>query len=127
MKSNSIEPHTIKVTKELLASVKFVRTRYGIALEEKKREKTKSEMAVKREQIDSDTAHVIAKKRRLLQIIEQLSKDADQLAKETKEKQDFNLLTKSNSFRLTAKKKQNDAETPDGTLKLLKEKQIPFK
>ena len=127
MKSNSIEPHTIKVTKELLASVKFVRTRYGIALEEKKREKTKSEMAVKREQIDSDTAHVIAKKRRLLQIIEQLSKDADQLAKETKEKQDFNLLTKSNSFRLTAKKKQSDAETPDGTLKLLKEKQIPFK
>ena len=127
MKSNSIEPHTIKVTKELLASVKFVRTRYEIALEEKKREKTKSEMGVKRKQIDSGTAHVIAKKRRLLQIIEQLSKDADQLAKEAKKEQDFNLLTKSNSFRLTAKKKQNDAETPDGTLKLLKEKQIPFK
>lgn len=36
MKSNSIESHTIKVTKELLASVKGVRTRYEITLEEKK-------------------------------------------------------------------------------------------
>ena len=38
MKSNSTEPHTIKVTKELLSSVKRARTRYGIPLEEKKRE-----------------------------------------------------------------------------------------
>ena len=37
MKSNSIEPHTIKVTKELLASVKGARTRYGITPEEKRR------------------------------------------------------------------------------------------
>ena len=39
MKSNSIESHTIKVTKELLASVKGARTRYEITLEEKKRER----------------------------------------------------------------------------------------
>ena len=77
---------------------------------------------MKRNQIDGDIADVITKKRRLLQTIEQLSKDADQLAKEVEEKQDFNLLTKSNSFRLIAKQKQNDAETLDGTLKLLTEK-----
>ena len=77
MKSNSTEPHTIKVIKEF---------------------------------------------RRLLHTIKQLFKDADQLAKEVKEKQDFNLLTKSNSFRLTAKKKQSEAETLDGTLKLVTEK-----
>ena len=122
MKSNSIETHTIKVTKELLASFKGVRTRYGIAFEEKKREKTESKRKMKRKQIDGDIADVIAKKRKLLQTTEQLPKDADQLAKEAKEKEDFNLLTKSNSFRLTAKKKQNDAETLDGTLKLLTDK-----
>ena len=66
------------------------------------------------------------KKRRSLQTIEQLSKDTDQLAKETEEKQDFYLPTKSNSFRLTAMKKQNDTETLDGTLKLLAEKKSPF-
>ena len=66
------------------------------------------------------------KKRRSLQTIEQLSKDTDQLAKETEEKQDFYLLTKSNSFRLTAMKKQNDTETLDGTLKLLAEEKSPF-
>ena len=122
MKSNSIKPHNIKVTKELLSSVKGVRTSYGIALELKKREKTQSERDMKRKQVDGDIADVIAKKRRLLQTIEQLPKDADQLAKEAEGKQDFNLITKSNSFRLIAKQKQNDAETLDGTLKLLTEK-----
>ena len=77
---------------------------------------------MKRKQIDGDIADAITKKRRLLQTIEKLSKDADQLAKEAEEKQDFNVLTKSNSFRLIAKHKQNDAETLDGTLKLLTEK-----
>ena len=36
MKSNNIEPHSIKITKELLTSVERARTRYGIALEERK-------------------------------------------------------------------------------------------
>ena len=39
MNSNDNEPHTIKVTKELLASVKGARLRYGIALEEKREKK----------------------------------------------------------------------------------------
>ena len=39
MNSNDNEPHTIKVTKELLASVKGARLRYGIALEEKRERK----------------------------------------------------------------------------------------
>ena len=125
-KSNSIERCTIKVTKESLVSVKGARTRYGIAFEGKKREKTESARDMKRKQIDGNIADVTAKKRRLLQTIEQLSKDADQLAKEAEEKQDFNLLTKSNSFRLTGKNKQNDTETLDGTLKLLTEKKFPL-
>ena len=77
---------------------------------------------MKQKQLDGDIADVIAKKTRLLHTIKQLFKDADQLAKEVKEKQDFNLLTKSNSFRLTAKKTQSEAETLDGTLKLVTEK-----
>ena len=81
---------------------------------------------MKRKQIDGDIADVIAKKRRLLQTIKQLSKDADQLAKEVEEKQDFNLLTKSKGLRLTAKTKQNYAEVLDGTLKLLTEKKSPL-
>ena len=95
MVRNSIEPHTIKVTKDLLAYVKGARTRYGITLEEK-RESKPNPKGLKRKQIDddSDIADVIAKKRRSLQTIEQISKDADQLAKKAKEKQDFNLLTK---------------------------------
>ena len=86
-----------------------------------------TERDMKRKQVDGDIADVIAKKRRLLQTIEQLPKDADQLAKEAEGKQDFNLITKSNSFRLIAKQKQNDAETLDGTLKLLTEKKMPLK
>ena len=62
MKSNSIETHTIKVTKELLASFNSARTRYGIALEEKKREKTESKRGMKRKQIDGDIADVTAKR-----------------------------------------------------------------
>ena len=59
MKSNSIEFHTIKVTKVFLASVKGARTRYGIALKEKEREKTEFEKEMKRKQIDGDVADVI--------------------------------------------------------------------
>lgn len=47
---------------------------------------------MKRKQIIGDIADVIAKHGRLQQIIEQLSKNADQLAKEAEEKQDINLL-----------------------------------
>ena len=66
MKSNNIEPHTIKVTKELLTSVKGARTRYGIALEERKKEKLENERDLKRKQIDDDIADVLAKKKRLV-------------------------------------------------------------
>ena len=122
MKSNNIEPHTIKITKELLTSVKGARTRYGIALEERKKEKLENELDLKRKQIDDDIADVLAKKKRLVQTIDQLSKDADKLANEAEEKQDFTLLTKSNSFRTSAKKKQGDFETLKNTLKLLTDK-----
>ena len=122
MKSNNIEPHTIKITKELLTSVKGARTRYGIALEERKKEKLENERDLKRKQIDDDIADVLAKKKRLVQTIDQLSKDADNLANEAEEKQNFTLLTKSNSFRTSAIKKQGDVETLENTLKLLTEK-----
>lgn len=61
-------------------------------LKKKKREKTESARVMKRKQIIGDIADVIAKHGRLQQIIEQLSKNADQLAKEAEEKQDINLL-----------------------------------
>ena len=64
MKSNNIEPHTIKITKELLTSVKGARTRYGIALEERKKEKLENERDLKRKQIDDDIADVLAKKKK---------------------------------------------------------------
>ena len=76
----------------------------------------------KRKQIDDDIADVLAKTKRLGQTIDQLSQDTDKLANEAEEKQDFTLLTKSNSFRTSAKKKQGDVETLKNTLKLLTEK-----
>ena len=62
------------------------------------------------------------RKKRLVQTIDQLSKDADKLTNEAEEKQDFTLLTKSSSFRTSAKKKQGDVETLKNTLKLLTKK-----
>ena len=61
MKSNNIEHHAIEITKELLGSVRDVRTMYGIALGEKK-ERIETEKDLKRKQIDVDTENVLTKK-----------------------------------------------------------------
>ena len=94
----------------LRRSVKSSRQKYSIFLEEQKKKAEKAESSRKRSLIEEEMIELKRRKSLLATTISSLHNDADKFANEAEESDDLNimkeLLTKSNSFRATAKEKE---------------------
>ena len=96
---NGYEPHTIPFSHELVKSVKCARTRYQQHLDQESATKQLNSQELKRKIVGEELAEVRKKKACYEEVIKQNRKDADKISDEAEEKQDFSLLSQSNSLR----------------------------
>ena len=107
MLANSFEPHNIPFTHEMVKNVKSARSRYQEYLDEQTKHKQLNAKELKRKIVCDELIEVRKKKACYEDCIKQNTKDADRIGAEAEEKQDFALLSQSNSLRKANIEKQN--------------------
>ena len=99
---------SVPVTKQLLLSAASARQQYMAHLEEEKRKVKEDSQSRKRKRVLDEIDIAKKKKKRLEADIAELVKSADDFALEAEKTQQMVLVTKSNSLRQTAKRKQEE-------------------
>ena len=102
---NSYEPHDVPFTHEMVKSVKKAR-RYQTYLGEQTATKQLNAKELKRKIVCDELIEVRKKKVCYEDVIKQNTKDADKISNEAEEKQDFTLLSQSNTLRKANLEKQ---------------------
>ena len=103
---NSYEPHDVPFTYEMVKSVKKARSRYQTYLDEQTATKQFNAKELKRKIVCDELIEVRKKKACYKDVIKQNTKDADKISNEAEEKQDFTLLSQSNTLRKANLEKQ---------------------
>ena len=106
LESNDVNASTITITGNMMKSVKASRQRYEIFQEEKKKEQRKTGKDLKRKIITDEIEEVRKKKQHLQSSVDELVKDADELALVAEEKKDMKILERSNDLRKAARLKK---------------------
>ena len=112
----------VPFTPRLKRRVKAARMWYQQYLEEQKKATLDDQKTRKRKAIQDDMQAVERKKKLVKESMEAMTKEADELAKKAEKKQDFTLLSKSNTFRQKVTEKATEDKKLDVKLKDLKEK-----
>ena len=110
MLAKDVKPHNINVTKDMVKSVATTRAWYVVFLNENKKAKRESEKDLKCKVISYEIEEVCKKKLRIQSSIDELIKDADELALKAQETNSFQALGRSNDLRRLAKSKKEDIE-----------------
>ena len=109
-----LEVHQARVgpceTPKMIKSVSSARSRYMESLEAARTEKKTTERDMKRKVIDDEIDEVRKKKSRIQESIDDLIKDADQLALRAEQVSSFKDLGRSNDLRKTASLKKTEIE-----------------
>ena len=103
---NSYEPHNVPFTHEMVKSVKKARSRYQPYLDEQTTTKQLNAKELKRKIVCNELIEVRKKKACYEDVIKRNTKDADKISNEAEEKQDFTLLSQSNTLRMANLEKQ---------------------
>ena len=80
MLAKDVEAKSIKITRDMIRSVKASRQRYSSDLEKKSKVKSKSDIQLKRKVVTEEINQIAKKKRHLQSSIDELLKDADDMA-----------------------------------------------
>ena len=110
MLAKDVKAHNINVTRDMIKSVAAARAQYVEFLNENKKAKKESEKDLKRKVISCEIEEVRKKKLRVQSSIDELIKDADELALKAQETNSFQALGRSNDLRRLAKSKKEDIE-----------------
>ena len=96
----------VEITKELLISAGGARQKYIAYLEEQKREKSNTALAMKRKAHMEELGELKKKKARVEADVVALEKSADEYANKAETTSQLTFIAKSNSLRRTAKEKK---------------------
>ena len=100
MSVNGYKPHNVPFAHELIKNVRKARSRYTLYLgEEESAKKVLESKDLKRKVVNEEIAAVRKKKACYEDVIKKNDADADKLSKDAEDKQDFSLLSQSNSLR----------------------------
>ena len=94
--SSQLDPETIKISNELIKSVKEAHCRYQDELEKQRKQKQESQKSLKRKIVADEINALKEKSVNLISGIEILLVDADLLAVKEEKLYDFRYLTQSN-------------------------------
>ncbi|KAK1886444.1 Zinc finger MYM-type protein 1 [Dissostichus eleginoides] len=103
----------VPLTKELLASAAFARSRYRIYLDQQQKKRQSATQSLKRRAVEDELEQLKKKRKILEEVCGVLQKDADQLAEQAEGKAGSlmaQLLTKSNTLRRRHKEKRIELE-----------------
>lgn len=106
MSVHGYEPHNIPISHDLMKSMRNARARYHRYLEEQTSTKKLNSKELKRKVVSDEIVEVRRKKACYEDVIKQNAIDADRISNEAEEKQDFSLLSQSNSLRKANIEKQ---------------------
>ena len=110
MLAKDVKAENINVTRGMIKSVSSARSRYMESLEVAQNQKKPTEKDLKCKIIDTDIAEVRKKKPRVQESIDQLIKDADELALRAEQTNSFKDRGRSNDLRKTANLKKAEIE-----------------
>ena len=106
MKVNGYQPHNLPFSAELLKNIRSSHSRYRLHQDEKTTAKQLNSRELKRKIVCDELAEVRKKKAFYEEVIKQNVKDADKISLEAEEKQDFTLLSQSNTLRVANAEKE---------------------
>ena len=111
MKVNDLQSHELEITPALRKSIKSYKQQYGTYLEEQKRKGVQSEKSRKRKVIEEGIVEIKRRKSLLLDTINDLYTESDKYALNAESADSLqsmkSLVAKSNSFRTSAKEKED--------------------
>ena len=110
MLAKDVKTQNINVTRDIIKSVSSARSRYMESLEVARNQKKLTDKDLKRKIIDTEIAEFRKKKLWVQESIDQLIKDADQLALRAEQTNSFKDLGRSNDLRKTANLKKAEVE-----------------
>ena len=126
LRANDLDVHEVQITPGLRRSVKSSRQKYGAYLEDMKKKEIQTEKSRKRKLIEDEISELKRRKSLLLETISELHHESDKYAQDAENRNDLgtmkSLLTKSNSFRATAKAKEAEVDECKSQLKELEKK-----
>ena len=93
--AKDVQAKNVKITRDMLKSAKASRERYKLHLEEKSKNKSKSDKELKRKVISEEIEQIKKRKRHLQSSLGKLLKDADEMAQEAQDTQNFKTLERS--------------------------------
>lgn len=108
MLAKDVQAKNIKITRDMIKSVKASRQRYSSELDRKSKIKSKSDKELKRKAITEEIEQVAKKRRHLQSSIDELLKDADDMALKAQDDQCFKTLERSNDLRKAAALKKGE-------------------
>ena len=121
---NQDGPIEDSVTKELLVSCRHAHARYQSCLIQKKKTEDASDKEKRKKEVQEELQSSRKKKERLEKMVQELTKEADELATEAETKHKMDLLVKSNAMRSKSREKrkeiENEEKNIDGLHKKLK-------
>ena len=121
---NQDGPIEDSVTKELLVSCRHAHARYQSCLIQKKKTEDASDKEKGKKEVQEELQSSRKKKERLEKMVQELTKEADELATEAETKHKMDLLVKSNAMRSKSREKrkkiENEEKNIDGLHKKLK-------
>ena len=107
---NQDGPIEDSVTKELLVSCRHAHARYQSCLNQKKKTEEASEKEKRKKEVQEELQSSRKKKERLEKMVQELTKEADELATEAETKHKMKLLVKSNAMRSKSREKRKEIE-----------------
>ena len=113
LNAKDVQAKNIKITREMIKSVKASRQRYSIHLEEKFKVNSKNEKELKRKVVSEEIEQVRKRKRHLQSSIDELLKDADEMAQKAQDTENFKTLERSNNLRKADRLKKAEIDECD--------------
>ena len=119
---NQDGPIEDSVTKELLVSCRHAHARYQSCLNQKKKTEEASQKEKRKKEVQEELQSSRKKKERLEKMVQELTKEADELATEAETKHKMDLLVKSNALRSKSREKRKEIEHEEKNIDGLQKK-----
>ena len=110
MLANNYSAHTVPITKKLMDNIKSSSQCYKAYLEEQRQTKKKTEQLKKMLDLDKELLSLTVDMKSLKDAIIEYQNEADKFAIQAEKKKNFELLTKSNSLKRSAKENQSEID-----------------
>ena len=118
MLANKLAPHSIEITNEMRTSIRAVRTRYAVYLEEEKKQNKSLKTECAKKIIDREIKAVWSKITAKKETCKMLDEKFISLVEEEEKKKDINLVVQTNALKRKNEESEEERRKLEETLRL---------